>query len=135
MNQFHDQPAFTSKTVGNKLTGSQVLVYTKNGPGYVHDNIASAVNCIQELGKVHHFKVVVSDDPTVFNEANLKLTLSAELRFNLFGKFNGALFADAGNIWNVLDNTEDDSYTFNGISSLNTIALGTGTGIRGTVVH
>ncbi|MFM7018856.1 BamA/TamA family outer membrane protein [Flavobacterium sp.] len=65
-----------------------------------------------------------------FNEANLKLTLSAELRFNLFGKFNGALFADAGNIWNVLDNTEDDSYTFNGISSLNTIALGTGTGIR-----
>jgi len=72
MNQFLDQPAFTSKTVGNKLTGSQVLVYTKNGPGYVHDNIASAVNCIQELGKVHHFKVVVSDDPTVFNEANLK---------------------------------------------------------------
>ncbi len=65
-----------------------------------------------------------------FNEANLKLTLSAELRYNLFGKFNGALFADAGNIWNVLDNIEDDAYTFNGISSLNTIALGTGTGIR-----
>ena len=65
-----------------------------------------------------------------FNEANLKLTLSAELRYNIFGKFNGALFADAGNIWNVFDNVEDDTYTFNGISSLNSIALGTGVGLR-----
>lgn len=65
-----------------------------------------------------------------FNEANLKLTLSAELRYNIFGKFNGALFADAGNIWNVFDNVEDDTYTFNGISSLNSIALGTGLGLR-----
>jgi outer membrane protein assembly factor BamA len=65
-----------------------------------------------------------------FNEANLKLTLSAELRYNIFEKFNGALFADAGNIWNVFDNIEDDTYTFNGINSLNTIALGTGVGLR-----
>lgn len=65
-----------------------------------------------------------------FNEANLKLTLSAELRYNIFEKFNGALFADAGNIWNVFDNVEDDTYTFNGINSLNTIALGTGVGLR-----
>ena len=65
-----------------------------------------------------------------FNEANLKLTLSAELRYNLFEKFNGALFADAGNIWNVFDSIDDETYTFNGITSLNTIALGTGVGLR-----
>ena len=65
-----------------------------------------------------------------FNEANLKITMSAELRFNILGKFNGALFADAGNIWNVLDNVTDDAYTFNGFNSIKTFAIGTGTGIR-----
>ena len=65
-----------------------------------------------------------------FNEANLKITMSAELRFKIFGKFNGALFADAGNIWNIFDNVTDKDYTFNGFQSINTIALGTGTGIR-----
>ena len=65
-----------------------------------------------------------------FNEANLKITMSAELRFNILGKFNGAFFADAGNIWNVLDNVTDEAYTFNGFQSIETIALGTGTGIR-----
>lgn len=65
-----------------------------------------------------------------FNEANLKIAGSFEYRFNLFGKLNGALFADAGNIWNVFDNIEDKSYTFNGIKSLEDIALGTGIGFR-----
>ena len=65
-----------------------------------------------------------------FNEANLKITISAELRFNILGKFNGALFADAGNVWNVLDNVTDEAYTFNGIQSIKTFAIGTGTGIR-----
>jgi len=50
----------------------KVLVYTKNGTGYVHDNIPNAVKCIQNLGKEHGFKVEVSDDPNVFTEANLK---------------------------------------------------------------
>ena len=29
----------------------KVLVYTKNGKGYVHDNIPNAVACIQHLGR------------------------------------------------------------------------------------
>lgn len=65
-----------------------------------------------------------------FNEANMKIALSAEYRFNLFGKWNAALFADAGNIWNIWDNVEDKRYTFNGWESLGDIALGTGMGIR-----
>lgn len=65
-----------------------------------------------------------------FNEANMKLSMSAELRFNITGKFNGALFTDAGNIWNVFDNVTDEAYTFNGIQSLKTIAVGSGLGVR-----
>lgn len=65
-----------------------------------------------------------------FNEANMKLSMSAEFRFNITGKFNGALFTDAGNIWNVLDNVTDEAYTFNGLRSLKTIAVGSGLGVR-----
>lgn len=49
-----------------------VLVYTKNGNGYVHDNIPSAVSCIQKLGKEHGFKVDTSANPSVMTEENLK---------------------------------------------------------------
>jgi len=65
-----------------------------------------------------------------FNEANMKLSFSAEYRFNLTGKWNFALFADAGNIWNTLDNVEDEAMTFTSLKSLEDIALGTGFGIR-----
>ncbi|HLL95337.1 MAG TPA: ThuA domain-containing protein, partial [Spirosoma sp.] len=50
----------------------RVLVYTKNGKGYVHDNIPNAVQCIQKLGQQHGFTVDVSDQPSVFSEENLK---------------------------------------------------------------
>jgi hypothetical protein len=49
-----------------------VLVYTKNGNGYVHDNIPSAVSCIQKLGKQYGFKVDTSANPSVMTEENLK---------------------------------------------------------------
>lgn len=50
----------------------KVLVYTKNGKGYVHDNIPSAVKCIEKLGKQYGFKVDTADNPSVMNESNLK---------------------------------------------------------------
>ncbi|AWG25138.1 BamA/TamA family outer membrane protein [Flavobacterium kingsejongi] len=65
-----------------------------------------------------------------FNEANMKLTGSAEFRINLLGKFYGAVFVDAGNIWNTLDNVTDKKYTFEGIKDLQEIAVGSGFGIR-----
>ncbi|WP_299889154.1 BamA/TamA family outer membrane protein [uncultured Lacinutrix sp.] len=65
-----------------------------------------------------------------FNEANLKIALSAENRFNIFGALNGALFIDAGNIWNVLDDVEEDAAIFNSFSSLKDIAIGSGFGLR-----
>ncbi|RIA08734.1 surface antigen-like protein [Flavobacteriaceae bacterium MAR_2010_72] len=65
-----------------------------------------------------------------FNEANMKITASIEQRFNLLGRFNGAVFVDAGNIWNVLDNVDDEKATFNDLSSLKDIAIGSGFGLR-----
>ena len=50
----------------------KVLVYTKNGKGYVHENIPSAIMCIQKLGRQYGFKTDVSDDAAVFTEENLK---------------------------------------------------------------
>ena len=49
-----------------------VLVYTKNGKGYVHDNIPSAVSCIQKLGKQYGFSVDTSSNTSVMTENNLK---------------------------------------------------------------
>ncbi|MDO5979859.1 BamA/TamA family outer membrane protein [Flavivirga spongiicola] len=65
-----------------------------------------------------------------FNEANLKIALNIEQRFNIFENLNGAIFVDAGNIWNVLDNVEDDSATFTDFNSLKDIAVGSGFGLR-----
>ena len=74
-------------TTGGKLKGSHVLVYTKNGKGYVHDNIASAVASIKELGAANGFTVDVSDDATVFTEANLQ-----KYNFLVFTSTNNEVF-------------------------------------------
>ncbi|MEP2404162.1 MAG: BamA/TamA family outer membrane protein, partial [Nonlabens ulvanivorans] len=44
--------------------------------------------------------------------------------------FKGALFVDAGNIWNVLDNEDNPDAQFKGIADLSTISVGSGFGIR-----
>ena len=65
-----------------------------------------------------------------FNEANMKIAISGEFRFKIAGSLKGALFADAGNIWNVLDNVEDKKSTFTSFGDLKDIALGSGFGVR-----
>lgn len=65
-----------------------------------------------------------------FNEANLKLAFSLEQRFNIFENLNGAVFIDSGNIWNALDDVEDNNATFTSFDSLKDIAIGSGFGLR-----
>lgn len=65
-----------------------------------------------------------------FNEANMKIAASAEFRFKILGDLKGAIFADAGNIWNVFDNVIDEKATFNNLASLEDTALGSGFGLR-----
>ena len=61
----------TPRSCGAELE-RRILVYTKNGKGYVHDNIAASTAALKKLGEENHFAVDVSDDPAVFTDDNLK---------------------------------------------------------------
>ncbi len=71
-----------------------------------------------------------TNSPNEFNEANLKLAFNVEQRFEILGDLKGAIFADVGNIWNVLDNVEDPNAKFTNFKSLEDIAVGSGFGVR-----
>ena len=58
------------------------------------------------------------------------VALNFEYRFDLFGSFKGALFADAGNIWNLFDDVTDPSKRFDGFRDLSELAIGSGFGVR-----
>ncbi|MBO0931253.1 ThuA domain-containing protein [Fibrella aquatilis] len=64
-------PIATAQTTVNWKKVS-VLVYTKNGKGYVHDNIPEATKAIQRMGTQYGFRVDTSSSPTVFSEDNLR---------------------------------------------------------------
>lgn len=71
-----------------------------------------------------------SGNKNEFNEANFKIALNAEYRFTILGAFKGAVFMDAGNIWNLWDNITDEESVFNGISDLTELGVATGFGLR-----
>jgi type 1 glutamine amidotransferase len=49
----------------------RVLVYTRNGDGYVHDNIIEAVEFIRNLPYPAETEIEATEDPAVFTEENL----------------------------------------------------------------
>jgi type 1 glutamine amidotransferase len=55
------------------LVGAEprVLVYQKNGKGFVHDNLAASAAAIQELGRQNGFGVDISTNTAVFTDATL----------------------------------------------------------------
>lgn len=59
---------------GQNFKNKQVLVYTKNGKGYVHDNIPNAIKCFDSLAQVLGYKITKSADPSVFTDPTLKKT-------------------------------------------------------------
>ena len=66
-----------------------------------------------------------------YNVGNLKFLTSLEYRFEIINSMKGALFVDAGNIWDTTDSdlTEPEA-KFDGLNSLKDIAVGSGFGIR-----
>ncbi|MDX2246347.1 MAG: ThuA domain-containing protein [Bacteroidia bacterium] len=62
----------------------RVLVYTKNGKGYVHDNLEAATAAIKKLGIEHGFDVDASADPAVMTGENLQ-------------KYDALIFASTNN--------------------------------------
>ena len=71
-----------------------------------------------------------SNNINEFNEANFKIAFNFEYRTRISGKLNGALFIDIGNIWNFNDNVDDKSMTFDNLSDLKELAVGSGAGLR-----
>lgn len=66
-----------------------------------------------------------------FNTGSFKILTSAEYRFDMFSKLKGALFVDAGNIWDITGSDfVDDDAKFKNLSSLQNIAVGSGFGTR-----
>lgn len=66
-----------------------------------------------------------------YNIGSLKFLTSAEYRFDMFGSLKGALFIDAGNIWDITNSIfAEDEAKFDGLNSLKDMALGSGFGLR-----
>jgi len=56
----------------NPPAKKQILVYIKNGKGYVHKNIAVSVEALKKIGETNKLIVDVSDDPAIMTSENLK---------------------------------------------------------------
>ena len=69
----------------------------------------------------------------LFQNGEAKLVGNLEYRTKLFGDLNGAIFLDAGNVWNFQRNDDDTDlgdYPKSFKEFVNQLALGTGVGLR-----
>jgi type 1 glutamine amidotransferase len=85
-----------AQSTKNVLKNKTVLVYTKNGKGYVHENISSSIAAIQKLGSDLKFKVDTSTNAAIFTDEELK-------------KFDVVIFSNTNN--DVFD-TEQQKIAF-----------------------
>ena len=74
----------------------------------------------------------VSDSLTTFlnRTADIKIELNVEYRFKLFWKLEGAMFADAGNIWTYKSDPDRAGTQFKFNKFYKDMAVGAGTGLR-----
>lgn len=56
----------------SRLSGKSVLIYTRNGEGYVHDNIAASVKALEEICSSMGIQTMHTDDPLVFEKKRLR---------------------------------------------------------------
>ena len=63
---------FANAFSGSPGDEKRILIYTKNGEGYVHENIAASVAALEKICAGEGFETEVSEDPAVFTPENLK---------------------------------------------------------------
>ena len=131
------QMGFKSQLVG-RVAGGIIIPYGNS-------EVAPFAECFY-VGGANSIRAftVRSVGPGRYHEANselayfdrvgdIKLEGNLEYRFNIFGGLYGALFLDAGNVWN-LKNSFDDETEQDGVFRIKDfwrqIALGTGFGVR-----
>lgn len=78
-----------AKPPKNHLKNKNVLVYTKNGEGFVHDNIPFAVASLEKMAVEYKFNITVTDDSNYFTEENLK-----SIDLMVFPSTNNEVFTD-----------------------------------------
>jgi len=61
---------------------------------------------------------------------DLKLEMNTEYRFNIYRYFKGALFVDAGNVWELKSNPANVGNPFTTSTFMNELAVGAGMGLR-----
>ncbi len=68
----------------------------------------------------------------IYQYGDVKLEMNLEYRFKMFWMFEGALFVDAGNIWSLAYNKQDEAEEkkFNFNRFYKEIAIGSGIGLR-----
>jgi len=82
-----EQQQFATVGAGGSDSTRRVLVFTKNGKGYVHDNIPASVEALRKLCRENNIAVDVTDDSAAFTEENLK-----RYKALIFSNTNNELF-------------------------------------------
>ncbi len=80
----------------NKNKEIRILIYTKNGKGYVHENIPTSIKALEEICALENIKTDSSEDPAIFTDNNLK-------------KYDAIIFSNTNN--DVFD-TEEQKKAF-----------------------
>ncbi len=80
--------AFYVTVSGQSLKHKNILFYTRNGKGYIHNNIPAAVHCFDSLSKVYGFNLAKSAEPDIFTQSRLQdfdLIIFASTNNEVFG--------------------------------------------------
>lgn len=75
-------------------------------------------------------ELTIANSPNSLQLGDMKLEANLEYRFNMYKWFKGAVFADAGNVWNIRKKAELPNGEFNINRFYKEIAVGLGAGIR-----
>ena len=59
-------------TIAAQLKNKHVLIFTKNGKGYVHENIPASIAALQKLGIENGFTTDTTTNSALFTDVNLK---------------------------------------------------------------
>ncbi len=54
------------------MAKGRVLIYTKNGKGFVHKNIPASVECLKDICKKNDWSYEVTDDASIFTAEKIK---------------------------------------------------------------
>jgi type 1 glutamine amidotransferase len=84
--------SITAQQNENKLKNKNVLIFTKNGKGYVHENIPASIVAIQGLGKKFNFHVDTTTDASRFKK-------------DILNKYDVIIFSNTNN--DVFDSEEE----------------------------